>query len=70
VDLGFEDEVSLSDIEILGYLKGLFGSGGDVAALDEDSVFPHEIFGLILVKIEVSADCGGELLVEERLNDS
>lgn len=70
MDLGLEDEIAFGDIEILGDFECLVWSGGDVSALDEDSVFAHEVFGLVLVEIEEAAHGGGELPAEKGTNYS
>jgi hypothetical protein len=43
MDLGFEDEITVLDVEVLGDFVCLFWGGGDVSALDEHSVFAHEV---------------------------
>lgn len=70
VNLRLEDEVTSSDVEVSGDLLSLFGGGGDVSALDENTEFPHEVLALILVEVEVPSDLSGEGFGEKRPNDS
>jgi hypothetical protein len=69
VHLSFENEIAFSDVEVSGNLFGLFGSGGNVSALDENTVFAHKIFALVLMEVKESADGGGEGFAEEGSED-
>ena len=60
VDLGLEDQDAFLDVEVLGDLFGLLRGGGNVASLDENSEFAHEVLALILVEVEESSDGSGE----------
>jgi hypothetical protein len=65
VYLGFEDEVAVLDVEVAGDVEGLFGGGGNGSALDENAVLAHEVFALVLVEVEETAEGGGEGFGEE-----
>jgi hypothetical protein len=64
LDLGFKDENTILNIELSGDFFGLFGSGGNITLLDEDTKSSHDVFTLILVEIKESLDVEGKAFIE------
>lgn len=64
MDLSFQNQISVFHVEILGNFECLIGSCSSSSSLDKDTIFAHEVFALIFVKVEESLYVESEALVE------
>lgn len=70
MNLCLKDQITTFNIEIAGHLEGLLRSSSNASTLNQYSKLAHEVFALVLMKVEKPSDVSSQRIAKQRLDGS